>query len=47
LKSIASIESALKNYQGSIIVISHDEQFIKNIGVTKTVVVSNDQEAMS
>lgn len=37
LKSIASIESALKNYLGAMIVISHDSQFLKNIGVEKTI----------
>lgn len=37
LESITSIESVLKNYQGAIIIISHDEQFITNIGVTRTV----------
>ena len=36
LQSILSIESALKNYQGALIVISHDKQFISNIG-TETI----------
>lgn len=36
-ESIASIESALKNYQGAILVVSHDEQFINNIGITRIV----------
>lgn len=33
LNSIASIESALKNYQGAMIVISHDKTFLHNIGI--------------
>lgn len=33
LESIQSIEDALKNYQGAIIVISHDATFLENIGV--------------
>lgn len=33
LESIASIESALQNYKGALIVVSHDETFLKNIGV--------------
>lgn len=37
LDSIKSIESALKNYQGAIIVISHDERFLDNIGIEKIV----------
>lgn len=37
LDSIKSIESALNNFQGAIIVISHDESFLKNVGVTRWV----------
>ncbi len=33
LESIASIESALQNYKGALIVVSHDEIFLKNIDV--------------
>ncbi len=35
LQSIGSIESALKNYRGAIIVISHDQQFLKNIEISR------------
>lgn len=35
LHSISSIESALKNYQGAMIVISHDQRFLENIDVTR------------
>jgi ATPase subunit of ABC transporter with duplicated ATPase domains len=35
LNSIASIESALRNYLGAMIVISHDQRFLENIGVTR------------
>ncbi len=37
LDSIVHIESALKNYQGSMIVISHDLQFLKNIGIEEII----------
>ncbi len=37
LNSIKSIESALKNYQGAIIAISHDENFLNNIGIEKII----------
>ncbi len=37
LASIAGIESALKNYQGAMIVISHDMRFLENIDVSKFV----------
>lgn len=35
LASIAAIESCLLNYKGALIVISHDEYFLKHIGITK------------
>lgn len=37
LPSILQIESALKNYQGAMIVISHDQEFLKNIGTEEVV----------
>lgn len=37
LNSIESIESALKNYLGAMIVISHDSNFLKNIGIEKII----------
>jgi len=35
LNSIKSIESALKNYLGAMIVVSHDEKFLENIGINQ------------
>lgn len=40
LESIASIENALKNYQGAIIVISHDAAFLENIGIDEFIELS-------
>ena len=37
LDSIKSIESALKHYQGAMIVISHDQAFLTNIGIEKAI----------
>ncbi|MFC1894808.1 ATP-binding cassette domain-containing protein [Candidatus Dependentiae bacterium] len=37
LESIASIESALQSYKGALIVVSHDETFLKNIGVEEKI----------
>lgn len=37
LNSIRSIESALKNYKGTMIVISHDQQFLANIGINRVI----------
>jgi ATPase subunit of ABC transporter with duplicated ATPase domains len=36
LDSITSIESALKNYQGAMLIISHDQKFLENIHITRT-----------
>lgn len=36
-ESITSIETALKNYQGAMIVVSHDVQFLRNVGVERAV----------
>ena len=35
--SIEQIESALSNFKGAMIVISHDETFVENIGVTEQI----------
>ncbi len=37
LHSIRSIELALKNYQGAMIVISHDKVFLKNVGIERVI----------
>ena len=37
IDSIESIESALKHYQGAMIVISHDSGFLKNIGIERII----------
>ena len=37
LYSIASIENALENYKGALIVVSHDETFLKNIAVEEKI----------
>lgn len=37
LNSIEQIESALLNFQGALIVISHDRSFLKNIGIREEI----------
>lgn len=37
LESIAVIEQALLDYQGALLVISHDDDFLKNIGISSEV----------
>ncbi|MCF7799996.1 ATP-binding cassette domain-containing protein [Candidatus Babeliales bacterium] len=37
LDSIASMEKALKNYKGALIVVSHDDIFLQNIGVEEKI----------
>ena len=37
IKSISVLEDALNQYQGAILLISHDEIFAKNIKINRTV----------
>lgn len=37
LRSIEAIESILSEYQGAILAVSHDEAFLSNIGITRTI----------
>ncbi len=41
LRSVEAIESILKSYQGAMLVVSHDEAFLNNIGITRTVRMQN------
>ena len=36
LDSIKNLEDTLSHYQGAMVVVSHDEEFIKNIGIDET-----------
>lgn len=36
LKSLEILTATLKNYQGTLLVISHDTKFVEEIGITKT-----------
>ena len=36
LASIGQLESALNAYRGAFVVVSHDAQFLENIGVDRT-----------
>lgn len=37
LNSIEQIESALLNFEGALIIISHDKSFLKNVGIEKEI----------
>lgn len=37
LASLAILTSTIKNYQGALLVVSHDRQFVEEIGITKVV----------
>jgi len=43
IKSKEVIEESLNNYKGSIFVVSHDRYFVKNIGVTRAITLSNNK----
>ncbi len=38
LENLATLISILKRYQGALIIISHDEKFIKQLNITETIV---------
>lgn len=40
LDSIQAVEEALKLYQGAILAVSHDESFLKNIGINRMIMFS-------
>ncbi|BCP52603.1 ATP-binding protein [Kaistia sp. 32K] len=42
LDSIAAIEAALRDFDGALLVTSHDEDFLAAIGVTRRIVLSRD-----
>jgi len=35
LDSVQKLESALGNYRGALLVVSHDDSFLENIGVSR------------
>jgi len=41
LKSIDLLETALKQFQGAMVVISHDDRFIKNLGLDQRLLLEN------
>lgn len=43
LSSLEILTSIIKNYQGTLIIISHDKRFIEDIGITKIIEIKNDR----
>jgi len=41
LDSIVAIETALKQYQGALIAVSHDDSFLKNINITEIININH------
>ncbi len=37
IESFAILTDTIRNYRGSLLVISHDDRFIREIGVTRTI----------
>lgn len=44
LDSIQALESALSNYQGALIVVSHDKQFLENISIEEYVHLGTERK---
>ncbi|HJQ67643.1 MAG TPA: ABC-F family ATP-binding cassette domain-containing protein [Blastocatellia bacterium] len=42
LASIEAVASALRNYRGTLIVVSHDREFLEEIGVERAIVLGGD-----
>jgi ATPase subunit of ABC transporter with duplicated ATPase domains len=41
LSSVEAISSAIKNYRGALIVISHDRSFLEDIGIERTIEIAS------
>ncbi len=41
ISSMNILALTLKNYKGTLLVVSHDEQFISDVGIEKTITISN------
>ena len=37
IKSIVAIEQALRSYRGALLVVSHGEAFLENIGIQRKI----------
>ncbi len=47
LEVLEELEEALREYEGTLIVVSHDRYFIKNIGITKTYMIDREGKLQS
>ena len=41
IPTIEALEAALKNYEGGVLLVSHDRDFVKNIGTTETISITS------
>ena len=41
IPTIEALETALKNYEGGVLLVSHDRDFVKNIGTTETISITS------
>jgi ATPase subunit of ABC transporter with duplicated ATPase domains len=46
LSSVEAISSAIKNYRGALIVISHDRSFLDDIGIERTIEISSKSSGL-
>jgi ATPase subunit of ABC transporter with duplicated ATPase domains len=42
LASIEAVASALKSYRGTLIVVSHDREFLEEVGIERSIVLGGD-----
>lgn len=43
IDSVEAVEAALSGYDGALVVVSHDADFLENLGVKRTIVLKNGQ----
>ena len=43
LASIEAVASAVKNYRGTLVVVSHDREFLEDVGIERAIVLGGDE----
>jgi len=43
IESVEAVEAALSGYDGALVVVSHDADFLENLGVEQTIALKDGQ----
>ena len=41
ISSMEILADTLKNYSGTLLIVSHDEQFVQDVGITRIMLIKN------